>query len=776
MITPLGFNEEHSKGVYNTTRGSYRMTIDLLSRLKAASETPEQIQAIMDSPGPVFNLKEEERKTPEQKELAEYVEYILQELTNESVDSNTGLALRNIKQIYEGKKDVTTKQSDKTGFLDYDGWYEKGRMVPGNGVSQYLEQWPHVLTEYSRLMHEFSGTHWLKDSEPLVIERLHGTDRRVRRSEIAEIIAALKSATMISDPDKFDLPLDRIMPLPEHTLPVQKGLLNLKTGELNLHSPDYYYTSLVPRNYMRGAIPEFFIEFLGVLFKGDPDRERKKAQIFETMAWTLMMNYDIHGCVVFYGQGGEGKSILHSIIVNLLDNASSLTLDEIETDKFKRAELYGMMANLVSESTSRVIGSEWFKRLTDGTIITADRKNGQPFKFISIAKWIIDTNELPVKEGELRAFYRRVIAIIDFPNLLEDLLSPVQISMYVKRLIEPDELDRVFSYVIDNFYTPLVERMKFTSQLKIAEAEKMWEERSNPAVSYIKMKDSSGLIETDTDKVREYIKNHNLDERNYIIVPKDKFDEPVTVTPKIPLVAEAVDWAIKKGFPAKNITVKQIGNALVACGYPNIQWDKRINGTLMRAWKDIFIAPSQETVSVDNHIPVITETASEDCDSGAHTSGVSITNANSQPTSVHSHVRGREGDLRQQRLIDPEAVNEETPEQSQLENTELRLTETVMESESISDSPADFEAYIRKIVSGMTERERIIFEIVKDAKQISAEKIHTYLHPDPQYRFSIDKVPTVLEVRDAIEKFVLELSIPGFGYNTGSRIATWRGD
>ncbi|WP_156769071.1 hypothetical protein [Thermoplasma volcanium] len=76
------------------------------------------------------------------------------------------------------------------------------------------------------------------------------------------------------------------------------------------------------------------------MFQGDPNAELKKTQIFETIAWTFMRNYDIHGAVILYGQGGEGKSIIHSVIEDLLVHTSEITLGELENDKFKRAELF----------------------------------------------------------------------------------------------------------------------------------------------------------------------------------------------------------------------------------------------------------------------------------------------------------------------------------------------------------------------------------------------------------------------------------------------------
>ncbi len=348
----------------------------------------------------------------------------------------------------------------------------------------------------------------------------------------------------------------------------------------------------MPRKYIPGAKPEAFIEFLDAVFQGDPDAELKKVQIFEIIAWTLMRNYDIQGAVILYGQGGEGKSIIHSTIGDLLVHTSSITLDELENDKFKRAELYGSWANLISESTTEIITSEWFKRLTDGTQITVDRKNGHPFRMSSHAKMLIDTNELPTKENELRAFYRRVIAIIDFPNMLEDILTPEQIRDTIVKLKSPEELDAIFSYVVDNFYGPLVQRMKFTGHMNISQAEQAWEERSNPAGAYIRSKEAAGQIITDVEDAKVMLIEAGADERKLqrgITREQSGLEEYLT-TVKQDVITEAVKWATEKGFPAKNIHAGTLGKALTSCGYPNFTVPKKLGkGNIVKAWRDILV-------------------------------------------------------------------------------------------------------------------------------------------------------------------------------------------
>jgi len=491
--------------------------------------------------------------------------------------------------------DITTgvSKTTHTGTLDPISWFTDGEnptFKPFLCAKDYLSAYPDIITEYSGVIHQFTGRFWLRDAEGTIRTNIESAGvGAIKPRQIQEAVESIRNLTRITDPDKMDLPIERVMPLPDHTIPLDDGLFNLLTRALVPHSPDHYYTECLPRKYIPGATPEVFLSFLGFLFKGDPDTERKITQIFEAIAWILMPNYSIQGTVILYGQGGEGKSILHDIIAETIVHTTSLTLSELETDKFKRAELQGSWANLVSESTSEIITSEWFKRLTDGTTFTADRKNQHPFQFASRAKMILDVNELPNKERELRAFYRRVITIIDFPNLLELVLTPAQIDEFVTKLKDPAELDRIFSYVIDHFYAPLVSRMKFTSQLSISDAEQKWQERSNPAMSYLKAKDASGEILTDVEDVKVILASEPEKVQRYIARDKDNGEEHLTMV-KADVIAAAVKWANQRGFPGKTINAKTMGYALESLGYSNLTVSKRITkGTILKAWKDIFI-------------------------------------------------------------------------------------------------------------------------------------------------------------------------------------------
>lgn len=656
-MNPVG--DEPQQERLHLNRNNDSSELKFLEKLRGCQSNDCMADALLKSSHVISNLRSKKNKTATEFQIATDVEGLFEYTPDEPRGSELRGKLELIRKMYNGTR--------ITNGLDSEKWFERGELLPGKAAEDYLQKFPNVKTEFTDLMHEFHGNRWLRDSEPLAEERIHSADVRVKKNTVSEILSALKSRTRITDPSKIDLTMEEIFPLPDHTLPIDDGLLNMITREIVPHTPQYFYTSVLPRHYINGAVPTVFQDFLGIVFTRDPDAERKKDQIYETIAWCLMNRYDIHGAVVLFGQGGEGKSIILKVIADLLVHTSSLTLEEIETDKFKRAELYGMYANLISESTAKVIGSEFFKRLTDGTEIFVDRKRGHPFRMKNRAKFIIGTNELPIRENELRAFYRRVIAVIDFLNSLENLLKPSEIDAYVKKLEDPNELDRILSYAVDRYYPGLVERMKFTGHLNIEEAERKWEERSNPALTFIKDKDANGLILTGLEQVESFIAEHGLNRPDYIVESKDG---TFIVAPKPLVITEAVNWATAMGFPAKNVNAKSIGEALISCGYQNIQWDKRRNGVLIRAWKGIFVAPEPGSVSVGGND---TETESE---TGKYKEKTATVSDGNLLSSMRAHEEKNKDTLRQLRLSEEKPVLSTVEEQSQSKNSELRLSET----------------------------------------------------------------------------------------------------
>ena len=453
-----------------------------------------------------------------------------------------------------------------------------------------------IFTEYdSGIIHPFVSEMYLKDGEPF-FKSLIQYNADVDPQQIAKVIEYIKNRTRIVDPAKIRKTMEEVMPLPEGLIPLENGLFDVQKKLLNPHSPLYYYLSHIPRKYKQGGKSGTFRRLLEIMFTGDPEKEKKIIQIYEIIAWTLTPGYIPQGSATLIGSGGEGKSIVITIIKLLLgkDNVSSVSVQDIESDKFKRPELYGKFANITSEAGG-IIKSEIFKRATDYSDITADRKNGGNFTFNSRAKWIMATNKLPETKDNMRAFHRRTPVFIVFENYLEELLSPVEIDRFVKTLENPKELDLIFSEVVDDYLLPFMERKKFTGQLTIEESQKQYDRHSNPSQAYIQERANNGEIVEEIEEAKEIAKKKGIDIDLIFKVDKQNGNEQL-LTIKSFIEKDARQWAKKNNLQADLINVSKLGKALETVGFRNITCEKKIEKMPLRAWLGLFIVPVDSKV------------------------------------------------------------------------------------------------------------------------------------------------------------------------------------
>jgi len=505
---------------------------------------------------------------------------------------------RRLKELEERKHKQAEEDEEINNIISKlhpDTWYdidEKNNLKKFNlqkACDDFLKVFPNTITEYYGVIHVFTDRGYLKDGENFiksVFERAGG----LPPEHLGRIVEYIRNKTRVINPKLIDKPLDEIYALPEHLIPIDEGLLNVYEKVVIPHNPDFFYVSRIPRRYFPGAKAKIFREFLNTIFTNDPDRDIKITQIYEIFAWILSPGYIPHGVVIFLGSGGEGKSIIHKIMEEFIVETSAVTIKDLETDKFKRAELYGKYANIVSEAGENLIRSEWFKKVTDGTRILAERKNMHPFYFRSRAKWLIDTNMLPPFNDSSSALYRRIIAIIGFNNFLEDILSPEQIDRYVREILTQEELDCLFSEVIDDYYLPFIQRKKFTNQYSLEEAKQNYDRISNPSKAYIEDRIDADAILTDIEETKKYIEENHLPEE-YFIAREQKSKREYVTLPKRFLEADAKEWAKTQKLPVDLVSTTTLGKALEAHGIKNITVKKKINETGINCYRDIFIKP-----------------------------------------------------------------------------------------------------------------------------------------------------------------------------------------
>ncbi|MHA1632096.1 MAG: DNA primase family protein [Candidatus Freyarchaeota archaeon] len=304
---------------------------------------------------------------------------------------------------------------------------------------------------------------------------------------------------------------------------LKNGILNLDTFELSPHSPDAYFTYQLPVAYDPSAECPAIERFLREVC---PDGVET---IYEFLGWILEDGYEYQRALLLYGSGNNGKSTLLSLIRAFLgpENVSSRPLQDLVTNRFATADLYGKLANICADLPNIALANTGiFKILTGGDPITAERKFKDGFQFVNRAKLIFSTNELFGVEDSSYAFWRRWI-LLEFPNDFTG--RERKQSELLASLTTEKELSGLLNRALEGL-TRLKVRGGFAQQEKSEELKLQWAKQSQPVRAFTLEcleVDLEGEVEKDVvyDAFCEYCRDNDL-----LPIPKDQFSRKLLQT------------------------------------------------------------------------------------------------------------------------------------------------------------------------------------------------------------------------------------------------------
>jgi P4 family phage/plasmid primase-like protien len=219
-----------------------------------------------------------------------------------------------------------------------------------------------------------------------------------------EVIHHIIARTMV-DRDDFDKDQDIIN--------VKNCLIDIRTGKSMSHDSSYLSLIQLPVNYNPKANPRKILDFLyNVLHPSDV------ALIIEYIAYCLIRDTKLQKDLICVGGEDNGKSILLKLISAFLgpENISSRTLHSLIANQFATADLYGKLANIFADiSSKKLVDIETFKVLSSGDRISAEHKHQYSFEFEPHAKLIFSANRLPIPSEDIDdlSYYKRWL-IIEF--------------------------------------------------------------------------------------------------------------------------------------------------------------------------------------------------------------------------------------------------------------------------------------------------------------------------------------------------------------------------
>jgi len=274
-------------------------------------------------------------------------------------------------------------------------------------------------------------------------------------------------------------------------IPVENGILNLKTRELKEFDPKKIFFNKLPVTYDKDAKCPMIDRFLRETLSKEEDRK----VFYEMGGFTLLKEYKFEKAFMFIGNGRNGKDKSLELIKRLLgiDNCCSVPLASIIPDSFIISEFHNKMANLAGEINNRDLkDTTGFKALTGRSLMSAQRKFLNPITFVNYAKFIFACNDLPMVYDNSKGFWDRWI-LLEFPYtfVTQDELDKAEDKCKLKlrdegiieKITTPEEMSGLLNSFLDGL-DRLFKNKSFSSTAGSDEVKNLWIRKSNSVMAF----------------------------------------------------------------------------------------------------------------------------------------------------------------------------------------------------------------------------------------------------------------------------------------------------
>lgn len=201
---------------------------------------------------------------------------------------------------------------------------------------------------------------------------------------------------------------------------LENGVYWWRTDKYEGHNPLLGALTRLPIRFDRTATAPRFERWLLEVLGDDVELLR---HVWEIIGYLLMTGNPLQKMILLYGDGGNGKGTLLRVIGALLgdENFSALSLHTLVEDRFAASGLYGMIANISGDLSSRFVNEpEILKQITGGDAITTSRKFGQLFTFVPYAVPIFASNDF-FRTSDTSYGWRRRWEVIEFTRHVSEL-------------------------------------------------------------------------------------------------------------------------------------------------------------------------------------------------------------------------------------------------------------------------------------------------------------------------------------------------------------------
>jgi P4 family phage/plasmid primase-like protien len=228
---------------------------------------------------------------------------------------------------------------------------------------------------------------------------------------------------------------------------VRNGILQLSSGELLPHTPDYVSLVQSPVAYDRDATAPLWEASLEAWMVG-PEADAKK-KVLQQFAGYLLTSSMVYAKALFLvGDGGNGKSTFADTISMVIGEQGTSRIDlEDLYSTFGLKGLIGKRLNIIEEVGGNYYQAHKLKKLVSGESLTINMKFKDQFKFTPTAKFVFAVNTMPRVDDSSSATERRMV-VVQFNNNFRD--NPNVLLRFQDGLLA-QELPGILNWMLEGY-------------------------------------------------------------------------------------------------------------------------------------------------------------------------------------------------------------------------------------------------------------------------------------------------------------------------------------
>lgn len=320
---------------------------------------------------------------------------------------------------------------------------------PAKLAAAILEDLDVVSDTDSGLMYRWNERYWelhnivhIQKKALQMLEVEASSARAADAANMVKILSSLEHGRKMNDSKRW--------------ICLKNCLFDLETGETRPHTKAEYFNFMLGVEFNPNGDPrcDRWLQFLSETIQ-DP---RTIMALQEFFGYCLVSSTRFQKCLFMFGPGADGKSIVLDVLTALLgeQNCSAVGLKDLEKE-FYRASLFGKRLNVSAEFDSGAFTSEWFKKLIDGSLVSACFKHKDFFEFRFDGKIVFASNRFPKVLDNSEGYWRRLLPI-QFKRQFLTVASGKDLNLIDKLLAE---LDGIFAWSLAGLER-LYEQSEFT--------------------------------------------------------------------------------------------------------------------------------------------------------------------------------------------------------------------------------------------------------------------------------------------------------------------------